>query len=162
MLFKEGLRTGFFELQAARDKYLQLSALDKVNWNLIMQYIELQTILLAPICPHVAERVRETIGKGSVLNARWPTVGPIDEILVKSSQYLMDAAHSFRILLKNHCTPRKAAKGKPEEKPVEKPTSGIIWVAKNFPTWQNIVLTTMKELYDVSFFQIPDIFSQSR
>lgn len=63
MLYKEALRTGFFELQAARDKYLQLSALEGINWNLIMQYIDLQTVLLSPICPHVAEHVRDIIGK---------------------------------------------------------------------------------------------------
>ena len=63
MLYKEALRTGFFELQAARDKYLQLCLLDGANWNLIMQYVELQTILIAPFCPHVSEHIRSIIGK---------------------------------------------------------------------------------------------------
>ena len=113
MLYKEALRTGFFELQAARDKYLQLSSLDGISWTLIMKFIELQIILLSPICPHVAEHVWSLIGKeGSILNAKWPQVGEIDEVLIKSSQYLMDAAHSFRILLKNYLTPKKAPKKK--------------------------------------------------
>ena len=68
MLFKEALRTGFFELQAARDKYMQLSALEKVNWNLIIRYIEIQLILLSPICPHVAEHVWSIIGKVFLFN----------------------------------------------------------------------------------------------
>lgn len=147
MLYKEALRTGFYELQAARDKYLQLSALDGINWSLIMQYIELQTILIGPICPHVAEHVLGIIGKGSIHDARWPQVGAIDETSINSSQYLMDAAHSFRIMLKGHCTPKKSSKGKTDVTPVVKPTSGIIWVAKTFPTWQSIVLTTMKDLW---------------
>lgn len=63
MLYKEALRTGFFELQGARDKYLLLSALDDFNFQLVMRYIEIQTILLSPICPHVAEHVWGLIGK---------------------------------------------------------------------------------------------------
>lgn len=63
MLYKEALKTGFFEFQAARDKYLQLSALDGINSILTMKYIELQTILLSPICPHVCEYIWQIIGK---------------------------------------------------------------------------------------------------
>lgn len=63
MLFKEALRTGFYEFQAARDKYVQLSASDGVNLNLIMKFIEIQTVLMAPICPHVAEHVWSLIEK---------------------------------------------------------------------------------------------------
>lgn len=84
------------------------------------------------------------------MNARWPTVGKIDEILIKSSQYLMDAAHTFRILLKHYMTPKKSSKEKNHVAGIEKPTQGIIWVAKTYPTWQNIVLTTMREMYSVS------------
>ncbi|CAD6237682.1 GSCOCG00008299001-RA-CDS [Cotesia congregata] len=155
MLYKEALRTGFFELQTARDKYIQLSALEGVNWGLIMDYIDLQTILLAPICPHVCEHVRSVINKESVLKARWPEVGNIDNILIKSSQYLMDAAHSFRILLKNYSV-KKTGKGKMEKTEGEKPDRGIIWVAKTFPPWQSMVLTTMKELYCKNNNLLPD------
>lgn len=65
MLYKEALKTGFFEFQAARDKYLQLSAIDGINWTLIMRYIELQIIILSPICPHICEYAWELIGKVS-------------------------------------------------------------------------------------------------
>lgn len=63
MLYKEALRTGFFELQSAKDKYLHLSTLEGVNLDLLMRFIEIQAILLAPICPHVAEHVWTLIGK---------------------------------------------------------------------------------------------------
>lgn len=66
MLYKEALRTGFFEFQAARDKYLQLSVLDGVNVTLIMKYIELQAIVLSPICPHICEYIWGLLGKVSV------------------------------------------------------------------------------------------------
>lgn len=63
MLYKEALRTGFFELQSAKDKYIHLSTLEGVNVDLLMRYIEVQAIILAPICPHVAEHVYDLIGK---------------------------------------------------------------------------------------------------
>lgn len=62
----------------------------------------------------------------------------------------MDAAHTFRILLKNYMAPKKSSKGKNEVSAIEKPTQGIIWVAKTYPPWQSIVLTTMREMYSVS------------
>ncbi|XP_066593462.1 leucine--tRNA ligase, cytoplasmic [Prorops nasuta] len=156
MLYKEALRTGFFELQAARDKYLQLSALEGVNWSLIMKYVEIQVILLCPICPHVAEHIWELIGKkGTILNTQLPKVGIIDPIMIKSSQYLMDAAHSFRINLKNYLTPKKV-KSKTEFEAIEKPNQGIIWIAKTYPPWQSIVLTTMQEFYSKNGSKLPE------
>lgn len=63
MLFKEALRTGFFELQAVRDKYRELTVLEGMNADLILHFIEVQAVLLSPICPHVAEHVWELLGK---------------------------------------------------------------------------------------------------
>ncbi|XP_076181094.1 leucyl-tRNA synthetase [Ptiloglossa arizonensis] len=157
MLYKDALKTGFFELQAARDKYIQFSVLDGISWTLIMRFIELQIILLSPICPHVAEHVWKLIGKeGSILNATWPQIGEIDEILIKSSQYLMDVAHSFRLLLKSYMTPKKALNKGNEPTFIEKPTEGTIWVAKTYPYWQNTVLTTMKNMYLENGNKLPE------
>ncbi|XP_018406074.1 PREDICTED: leucine--tRNA ligase, cytoplasmic [Cyphomyrmex costatus] len=155
MLYKEALRTGFYELQAARDKYLQLSP--KVDLKLIKKYIEIQIILLSPICPHVCEYIWGDLLKkdGSILNAKWPTVGKINEILIKSSQYLMDTAHTFRILLKNYMTPKKS-KTKNDITSIEKPSQGIIWVAKTYPPWQSVILTTMREMYFKNGNKLPD------
>lgn len=94
----------------------------------------------------------------SIVTAKWPAGGPVNEILVKSSAYLIEAAHSFRILLKNHIANQtKKGKGKqgaqttPPSAP-QKPTVGVIFVAKTFPPWQSAVLTTLKNLHDVSNF----------
>ncbi|XP_058810679.1 leucine--tRNA ligase, cytoplasmic [Phymastichus coffea] len=157
MLYKEALRTGFYEFQSAKDKYLQLSALDGINYDLLMRFIEIQAILLTPICPHVAEHVWALIGKkGSVLNASWPTVGEIDKILIQSSHYLMDAAHSFRVRLINHTTVKIKKSQKDSATPIEKPTCGVIYVAKTWPIWQSLVLTIMKELYTKNKNSLPE------
>ncbi|XP_011877441.1 PREDICTED: leucine--tRNA ligase, cytoplasmic isoform X2 [Vollenhovia emeryi] len=155
MLYKEALRTGFYELQTARDKYLQLSPM--VNLNLMKKYIKIQVILLSPICPHVCEHIWSNLLKenGSILNAKWPAVGEINEIFIKSSEYLMGAAHTFRILLKNYMTPKKS-KGKNDLADTERPRQGIIWVAKTYPPWQSIILTTMREMYSKNGNKLPD------
>ncbi|XP_049764859.1 leucine--tRNA ligase, cytoplasmic [Schistocerca cancellata] len=144
LLFKEALRTGFFELQAVRDKYRELTVMEGMHRGLIQQFLEIQALLLSPICPHVAEHVWSLLGKKeSIVKAQWPVAGPVDYILVKSSAYLMEAAHAFRVYLKNHLQPRKARKGENTVAPL-KPTNATIWVAKTFPPWQCTVLTHMK------------------
>ncbi|XP_056634645.1 leucine--tRNA ligase, cytoplasmic [Diorhabda sublineata] len=155
MLFKEGLRTGLFEFQAARDKYRELS-LDGMHYELILRFIEVQTLILSPICPHVAEHVWELIGnKTSILNASWPVAGPIDEIKIKASDYLMECAHSFRVHLKTYMQGVKT-KNNPNPPPVEKPNVINIWVAKTFPQWQTSVLTTLKTHFEKKNGVLPD------
>lgn len=39
--------------------------------------------------------------------ASWPVVGPVDETLIRSSQYLMEVAHDLRLRLKNYMMPAK-------------------------------------------------------
>uniref|UniRef100_A0A1S4GYI9 leucine--tRNA ligase n=2 Tax=Anopheles gambiae TaxID=7165 RepID=A0A1S4GYI9_ANOGA len=151
MLFKEALRTGFFEFQTARDKYRELCGSNGMHASLVMEFIQRQALLIAPICPHVAEHIWcDLLGnKTSILHAAWPAVGPIDEQKIKCSEYLMEAAHSFRLALKN-ATQQKAGggKGASNKALVAKPSDGTIWVAKTFPPWQSCVLDTMRELYE--------------
>jgi len=71
LLFKEALRTGFFELQAARDRYRELCGNPELGGeymhkDLVLYFIKIQTILLAPICPHVAEHVYNLLGNVSL------------------------------------------------------------------------------------------------
>lgn len=73
-------RTGFFELQTARDKYRELCGASGMHVDLVFEYIERQVLLISPICPHIAEHVWSLLGKkGSILDARWPVVGKINE-----------------------------------------------------------------------------------
>lgn len=41
------------------------------------------------------------------MNASWPLAGPVDEALIRSSQYLMEVAHDLRLRLKNYMMPAK-------------------------------------------------------
>ncbi|XP_060530694.1 leucine--tRNA ligase, cytoplasmic [Cylas formicarius] len=157
MLFKEALRTGFFELQAARDKYRELCLVDGMHFVFVLKYIKIQALLLYPICPHVCEKVWSLLGNNkSIFAGRrtaivWPSGGPINEIDIKASEYLMDTAHSFRIHLKNHLQGAKTRKDPRHQVDVSvKPNVVTVWVAKSFPEWQSCILTALKRHFEKS------------
>jgi len=151
MLFKEALRVGFFSFQASRDKYREVE-ITGMRVDLVLRFIEQQTLLLSPICPHITEHIWTLLGKeGSIMNARWPVVGEVDEKLVRTSLYLMDAAHEFRIRLKAYLSPKSKKVAAPE-----KPSHGKVYVAQTYPPWQNTVLTTLRTLYDSNQGSLPD------
>ena len=81
--------------------------------------------------------------KESLLNTKWPQTGPVDDLVIRSSEYLMEAAREFRLKLKAASLPPKAKKGASPKAP-EKPTHATIYVAKTYPPWQEAVLKTLK------------------
>lgn len=154
LMFKEGLKTGFFEFQAAKDKYREL-AIEGMQRDLVLQFIETQTLLLNPICPHLCEHIWSLLGKpDSIMKASWPVAGPVDEVLMRSSQYLMETAHELRLRLKGYMAP---AKGKKVDKqPPQRPSHCTIYVAKNYPPWQHTTLSVLRKHYQASGGQLPD------
>lgn len=52
----------FVRMQAAKDKYREL-AIEGMHRDLVFQFIERQTLLLAPICPHLCEYTWSLLGK---------------------------------------------------------------------------------------------------
>ncbi|XP_059397712.1 leucine--tRNA ligase, cytoplasmic-like [Carassius carassius] len=154
MMYKEALKSGFFEFQAAKDKYREL-AIEGMHRDLVFQFIENQTLLLAPICPHLCEHTWSLLGKSSsIMKARWPPAGPVDEILIRSSQYLMDTAHDLRLRLKAYTQPAKGKKG--DNKPPAKPTHCTIYVAKTYPPWQHSALSLLGRHYKSNSGALPD------
>ncbi|PNJ59165.1 LARS isoform 5 [Pongo abelii] len=154
MMFKEALKTGFFEFQAAKDKYREL-AVEGMHRELVFRFIEVQTLLLAPFCPHLCEHIWTLLGKpDSIMNASWPVAGPVDEVLIHSSQYLMEVTHDLRLRLKNYMMP---AKGKKTDKqPLQKPSHCTIYVAKNYPPWQHTTLSVLRKHFEANNRKLPD------
>ena len=74
---------------------------------------------------------------------KFPQTGPVDDLVIRSSEYLMEAAREFRLKLKAASLPPKAKKGASPKAP-EKPTHATIYVAKTYPPWQEAVLKTLK------------------
>ncbi|XP_036901810.1 leucine--tRNA ligase, cytoplasmic isoform X2 [Sturnira hondurensis] len=154
MMFKEALKTGFFELQAAKDKYREL-AIEGMHRDLVFRFIEVQTLLLAPFCPHVCEHIWALLGKpGSIMYASWPIIGPVDETLIRSSQYLMEVAHDLRLRLKNYMMPTKGKKTDIQQP--QKPSHCTIYVAKNYPSWQHTTLSVLRSHFQNNGGKLPD------
>lgn len=160
MLYKDVLKYGFFELQIARDNYRELcSESEQMNLRLIKHYIEVQAILLAPICPHICDYVYQFLyPRTTVMNAKWPTAGKIDQSLIDSCNYLMNTAHDFRLRVKSYKTQQTTGKSKGPKttQPPLAPTHATIYVAKSYPSWQTFVINELKQLYLSNNRTIPD------
>ena len=102
--------------------------------DLIMRFIETQTLILSPICPHICEYIWGTLlGKEKlIVCSDWPKVQPIDEVLLRSFDYLVDATHDFR---KRATTFLLAKKVRPKD--VTYYCSNIICMMNNY---NNIIL----------------------
>ncbi|XP_063692555.1 leucine--tRNA ligase, cytoplasmic-like [Bolinopsis microptera] len=151
-MFREAMITGFYEFLSARDRYRELSAAGKgMHRGLIKQYIKTQMILLAPVCPHVADYVwREVLKEeGSVVNARWPEYSAPDDSLTKAAAHLMECVHDFRLKLMAYTNPNIKKKGKAVI-PNETPNHMTIFVAKDYPKWQEVTLNHLKSNYNPS------------
>jgi len=95
---------------------------------------------MAPIIPHSSEYVWKLLGKtGSVRTTSWPTAGPIDEVSIQMKDYLFNTVHDFRIKKDLYTKPKKG-----EPKVANKAT---IFVAQNYPDWQQKVLTLIKPFF---------------
>lgn len=148
MLFKEALKTGFYEYQTIRDNYREM-CLDGMHKDLVVKFIESQTIILSPFCPHVCEHIWTLLGKPeSIMKASWPSSDPIDESLSQAAVYLDEAIHGFRLRKKSMMT-NKYTKNLV-------PNSGTIYIAKNYATWQNIVLNQLKNMYENNKKEFPE------
>ncbi|CAF1020660.1 unnamed protein product [Adineta steineri] len=159
MLFKDVIKTGFFELQIARDNYRDSCAeSEKMNFHLLKKYIEVQTILLSPICPHICDYVYQFLYPGTtIMNAKWPIAGEVDESLIDSYNYLTDTAHDFRLRYKSYTTQQTNPKSKEIKAQSHlTPTHGTIYVAKSYPSWQTFVINELKQLYSSNNKILPD------
>ena len=151
-MYREALKSGFYEFQSSRDRYRELaSAGAGMHRDLILKYIRTQMVLLSPVCPHISDYVwREVLKEdGSIHDAKWPASFAPEDSLIKAAEHLMDSCHDFRLKLRNYANPVNKKKGQPV-KAVEAPNHMTIYVAKDYPAWQEITLNVLKENYNPS------------
>ncbi|KAF6777137.1 hypothetical protein AHF37_03346 [Paragonimus kellicotti] len=108
--YKEVLKTVFYEFQASRDRYREVSQ-GSMHRDLICEYILLQTVLLSPICSHVCEHIWRNLlhEKHSIFRTTWPKVTQsVDDLLTLQDpeSILCDSVNNFRIRLANLTNPR--------------------------------------------------------
>ncbi|KAF7257889.1 hypothetical protein EG68_04670 [Paragonimus skrjabini miyazakii] len=148
--YKEVLKTVFYEFQASRDRYREVSQ-GSMHRDLICEYILLQTVLLSPICSHVCEHIWRNLlhEKHSIFRTRWPKVTQsVDDLLTLQGRYVDDAAHQFRLQLAQHLSSKafKATKagGSATNEPKLPPSEAVVWVVKEYPPWQALILEVMR------------------
>jgi len=149
--YKSALKTGLFDFQNAKSWYREVSGGD-VHRDLIVQFIEAQVLLIAPIAPHWSDYLwREVLKKsGSVQVAAFPKPScPEDKAIAAAQGYvksLSDAVHQAE-----GAQLRKKAKGKQSTFDPKKPKRLWIYVAREFPAWQQKYIDALQELYDEVF-----------
>jgi leucyl-tRNA synthetase len=102
MLFKMAVKSGFYELQNARNEYRKavLTMETSMHRNLVIMYIEVQALVMAPVIPHWSDDAWTVVlgKKETVLKALWPVIGDIigDD---KGGESVLAAAFYIRTLV---------------------------------------------------------------
>ncbi|CAF2777360.1 unnamed protein product [Rotaria sp. Silwood2] len=152
MLYKKVLKSGFFQLQIARDNYRELcSGCEKMSFPLLKRFIEIQTLLLAPICPHICDYVYQLLHPNqSIMKAHWPTAGQVDQSLIDSCNYLLDTVHDFRKRLDRFISVQQGKKSKSQQQHEmikNQPNHATILVARAYSSWQTFILNELKQIF---------------
>lgn len=134
MRFRDVVKYGFYEFQGIKDDYMVYKKAGKISWRALLQYIEWQLIIMAPIIPHVTDfcwrqlllpKLKE-IGEdkdksATVVDARFPvTTDKYDKSLGRISSYLKYVKRKMRLAIEKAMSGKKGGKGKgkKEEKAV--------------------------------------------
>ncbi|KAL5566368.1 hypothetical protein UlMin_029532 [Ulmus minor] len=152
-MFREALKTGFYDLQAARDEYRFSCGAGGMNRDLVWRFMDVQTRLITPICPHYAEYVwRELLKKeGFVINAGWPVADVPDLKLKSSNKYLQDSIVLMRKLLQKQILGSKKGNKKGTQVstlPEDHKLSGLIYVNEQFDGWKAECLNMLRSSFD--------------
>ncbi|CAK9327095.1 unnamed protein product [Citrullus colocynthis] len=152
-MFREALKTGFYDLQAARDEYRFSCGAGGMNRDLVFRFMDVQTRLITPICPHYAEHVWRNLLKkeGFVVNAGWPSADSPDLTLKSANKYLQDSIVLMRKLLQKQLLGSKKGnkKGAPVTTVIEdKKLTGLIYVNEQFDGWKAECLRILQSKFD--------------
>ncbi|KAI0594946.1 hypothetical protein F4775DRAFT_572023 [Biscogniauxia sp. FL1348] len=150
-LFKSALKSGFYDLIAARDFYRDATKAAGVSMHqkLVRRYAELQAVLLAPIAPHWAEYIwLEVLGqKYSIQTARWPVVAPADAAWLATLDYIRSTMSNVTAAKgQQH---KKLAKGKTKVAfDPKRPFKVTIFLNSKLPDWQEMCLNLVSRALD--------------
>ena len=137
MQYREAMIEGWDKLQNARDKYRAMAGPIGMHKDLVKKFIECQTLIIAPFTPHYSEHVWSNLlgNTSGIMNARWPTVGTVDPLLIRINTYFDKTLSDLR---------SKVDKAR-AKKTVNTMT---VYVADEFLDWQQAALGVLKATVD--------------
>ena len=149
-MFRDALKTGFYDLQAARDEYRLSCGGAAMHKDLIFRFMDVQTRLISPICPHYGEHVwAEILGRdGFVVKAGWPVASPPDPTLKKANRYLQDTIVLMRKLKEKQEFGAKKSKKVVAAQPPRQLSTGLIYVNEEYDGWKESCLRVLRSKYD--------------
>ncbi|KAK3693994.1 leucyl-tRNA synthetase [Podospora appendiculata] len=149
-MYKLALKSGFYDLQSARDSYREQCRTAGIGMHadLVRRFVELQALLITPIAPHWAEYLwREILlHDSSIQNALYPTVSPPDPVLVAIREYIKDTTGN--ILQTESRQMRKMKKGKQSAFDPTKSKKIIIYITESFPEWQQLYREALQKHFE--------------
>ncbi|KAF8346598.1 leucine-tRNA ligase [Amanita rubescens] len=158
--YKDALKYGFYELQSARDWYREVTMNAGMHEDLVLYWIRVAALLVAPIAPHFADHLYQSVLRlpGSIQNARWPTPEKqVDRTLVEAASYMRGVTKMMRDAEASLLKMLSRNKGKgPITFDPKKPKSVRIYVATEFPEWQNECVDIVKQAYGANGDKVDD------
>lgn len=155
MEYKEALKRGLYDFEIARNWYRSVCSPDNggpaMHRNLVFSFIRNNALLIAPFTPHFSEHIWQNIlgEKSTVQSAPFPKPsGPVDPIILQQLDYMRGTVDSLRgaeaLLL------RKKGKGKGNTQTFDpsKAKYARIYVATEYPEWQNKCVGMVKAAWD--------------
>ncbi|KAG9013714.1 cytosolic leucyl tRNA synthetase [Tulasnella sp. JGI-2019a] len=160
-MYKEALRTGFYEMQSCRDWYREVTSDIGMHIGLVKYWIKVSALLVSPIAPHFAEHLWTVILKEpkSIQLALWPELPvPVDQTVIDSAQYMRTTLKEIRdaelTMIKKG---NKAGKMKGVSFDPAKKKAVRIFVASKFPEWQEGCIEIMKGATDMKTGAVNDV-----
>ena len=140
-------------MQAARDEYRFSCGAGGMNRALVQRFMDIQTRLITPICPHYGEYVwKELLKKeGFAIKAGWPVADAPDLTLKSANKYLQDSIVLMRKLLQKQILGSK--KGNKKGAPVQQLTddkrlTGLIYVNDRYDGWKEDCLKILQSKFN--------------
>ncbi|KAJ1894298.1 cytosolic leucyl tRNA synthetase, partial [Coemansia sp. IMI 209127] len=151
-MYRNALKSGFYDFVNLRNWYVEFTSERGMNPALVRKWIERQVLLITPIVPHWAEQVWKAVmgNADSIMDLRLPTDLPstTDHSLLMAGDYVRKLTKSVRDA--DTALQKRSKKGGKSAVAFDSsaPKSLDIFVASEFPSWQETVISVLKENYD--------------
>ncbi|ORC86083.1 putative leucyl-tRNA synthetase [Trypanosoma theileri] len=152
MQFRNVLNLAYHELSNEFSQY-KLNCDDlQVHRDLAERYVEVQTLLLAPLAPHFAEYMWSTVlgHTSSVMNANFPVAtAPVDYTTLVASRVMTDVVRDIRAL---------AVRSQKKHGVVNEV---CVYTATEYSEWQRAALRLLREVYTAAGNTFPADFTKT-